>query len=212
MNQTRFLQLGWVIAAAFIAVTVTGGFQTTAVKIGVVDISGVIEKSNYGKANQDTFTKMKTARESLLEFIDTNRVLTNDQAARIKELWLKPDPTAAETAELETKKAEVVATAKKSAELATKPSMTAEERTLVEDYARRSQTMADVAQRWFREFTSEMQTWADKQKLDSLTKARAAIQDVAKAEGYTVVLEVGVAPYGANDLSDEVLTKLNATP
>ncbi|CAN5466392.1 hypothetical protein BH11ARM1_BH11ARM1_01510 [soil metagenome] len=209
MRNIRFLQLGWVIAAAFIAVTVTGGFQATAVKIGVVDISHVVEASDYGKGNQDTFAKMKAARETLLEFIDTNRVLTNEQAARIKELWLKPTPTKEETAELESKKAEVIAAAKKSTELATKPSMTAEERTLVEDYARRSQTMADVAQRWFREFTNDMQSWADKQKSDSLAKARAAIQEVAKAEGYTVVLEVGIAPYGANDISDAVLVKMN---
>jgi Skp family chaperone for outer membrane proteins len=209
MNNIRFLQLGWIIAAAVIAVTAVSGFQGSAIKIGVVDISKVIEGSDLGKANQETFNKMKASREGLLEFIDTNRVLTNEQAQAIRDLWLKPNPTAEDTAALESKKAEVVAAAKKSAELATKPNMTPEERTLVEDYARRSQNMNDVAQRWFREFTNEMQSWADKQKLDSLQKARTAVQDVAKADGYTVVLEVGIAPYGANDLSEAALAKMN---
>jgi Skp family chaperone for outer membrane proteins len=209
MKDTRILQLGWVIAAAFIAVTVAGGFQANGIKIGVVDISKVVENSEFGKVNQDTFTKMRVAREGLLEFIDANRVLTNEQAQQIRDLWLKPNPSKEDTAKLETLKAEVVAAAKRSTELATKPNMTPEERTLVEEYARRSQTMNDVAQRWFREFTSEMQTWADKQKLESIDRGRAAIQEVAKAEGYTVVLEIGIAPYGANDITAAALAKLN---
>ena len=209
MKDTRFLQLGWVIAAAFIAVTVTGGFQAPALKIGVVDISKVVEGSEFGKVNQDSFTKMRMAREGLLEFIDANRVLTNEQAQQMRDLWLKPNATKEEIAKLDVLKADVVAAAKRSTELATKPNMTPEERTLVEEYARRSQTMNDVAQRWFREFTSEMQGWADKQKLESIDRARVAIQDVAKAEGYTVVLEVGIAPYGANDLTPAALAKMN---
>ncbi len=209
MKDTRFLQLGWVIAAAFIAVTVAGGFQAPAIKIGVVDISKVVEGSEFGKVNQDSFTKMRVSREGLLEFIDANRVLTNEQAQQIRDLWLKQNATKEELAKLDVLKADVVAAAKRSTELATKPNMTPEERTLVEEYARRSQTMNDVAQRWFREFTSDMQGWADKQKLESIDRARAAIQEVAKAEGYTVVLEVGIAPYGANDMTAAALVKMN---
>ncbi|AIE85177.1 OmpH family outer membrane protein [Fimbriimonas ginsengisoli] len=210
MSNLRFLQLGWVVAAAVIGVTVAGGFQDKTDKIGVVDISKVVEQSDFGKANQEMFAKMKTAREGLLEFIDTYRVLTPEQATRIRELSLKANLTKEESAELDRIKAEVVATSKRSTELSTKPNMTPEERNLVEDFARRSQNMNDVATRWFREFTSDMQSWADKQKLDSIEKARAAIQEVAKQQMYTVVFEVGVAPYGANDLSDETLKAMNA--
>jgi Skp family chaperone for outer membrane proteins len=212
MNKTRFLQLGWVIAAAFIAVTVAGGFQAAPMKVGVVDISHVVEDSDFGKANQAAFEKMKQQRESLLEFVDTNRVLSPEQADQIKTLWLKPNPTKEELATLETKKAEIGLAAKKSQELATKPNMSPEERTLVEDYARRSQNMEATAQRWYREFTDEMQKWADQQKMQSLAKARAAIQEVAKGEAYTVILEVGIAPYGANDISAAVLAKMNEKP
>lgn len=209
MKKLPILQLGWVIAAAFIGVSLAGGFQGTQDKIGVVDISKVVEQSDYGKANQDTFAKMKAAREGLLEFIDTYRVLTNEQAQRIRDLSLKPNLTPTEQTELDRQKADVIAASKRSTELATKPNMTPEERTLVEEYARRSQTMNDVATRWFREFTADMQQWADKQKLDSIEKARTAIQQVAKEQGYTVVFEVGVAPFGANDLSDATLKAMN---
>jgi Skp family chaperone for outer membrane proteins len=209
MKEHNFLKLGWVVAAACITVTLMGGAGQAVIKIGVVDISKIIEASEFGKHNQETFNKMKTARETLLEFADTNRVLSVEQAQRLRELWLKPQPTKEESAELESKKAEIIAAAKKSQELATKPNMTAEERTMMEEYARRSQAMEEVTRRWFQQFSNDMQEWADKQKLDSLARARTAITEVAKAEGYTVVLEVGIAPYGANDISPAALAKMN---
>lgn len=209
MNNVRFLQLGWVLAAAFIGISLAGGFQDQAVKIGVVDISTVVEQSDFGLQNQVTFEKMKTSREQLLEFIDTYRVLTTEQAQRLRELALKTTPTKEESAEMERIKSEVMLANKRSQELATKPTLTPEERALVEEYARRSQTMNEVASRWFREFTNDMTNWADKQKVESLSRARAAIQQVAKEQGYTVVLEVGVAPYGANDLSTIALQAMN---
>lgn len=206
----RFDQLGWVLAAALTGVMFSSGFDGPADKTGVVDIAKVVEQSNYGKGNQEAFQRMKQAREGLLEFIDQNRVLTTDQAQRLRDLSVKENATDAEKAEIERIKADVVAAAKRSQELAGKATLTAEERTLIDDYSRRSQTMNNVAQRWFQEFSSEVQQWADKRKSDSVQKARTAIQEVAKAQGYTLVFEVGIAPFGANDLTDAALQAMNA--
>jgi len=210
MLSARFLYLGWIIAAAFAGIAVAGGFQAPSEKVGVVDISKIVEASDYGKSNQATFADMKAGRESLLEFIDTNRVLTTEQAQRLHDLTVKPTLSAEEKAENDRIRADVVAANKKWTELATKTSLSPEERTLLDEYAKRSQAMNDYAQRLYREFTSDMQAWADKQKIASIEKARVAIQQVAKAGGFNVVFEVGVAPYGANDLSDDALKAMNA--
>lgn len=210
MTNFRFSHLGWILFSALLAVVFAGGFQAPTEKVGVVDISKVVEGSNYGKANQETFKKMKSAREALLEFIDNNRVLTVEQATSIRDLALKMDRQKPEDAKLDSLKADVIAQTKKWQELATKPNLTSEERTLVEEYAKRAQTTADLSQRLFRDFTNDMQEWADKQKLASVSKARDAIQTVAKAQGYNVVFEIGVAPYGANDLTDAALDAMNA--
>lgn len=210
MDKTKFFKLGWIVAAAFFGILAAGAFQTPVDKFGVVDISKVVEDSDFGKANQETFKNLKAAREGVLEFIDQYRVLTNEQAQRLRDLSLKDNRTAEETAELERIKADVIASAKKSTELQAKPNMTPEERTLMDDYSRRSQVMDQVAQRWYREFTTEMQNWADKQKLASVDKARSAVQQVAKAQGFTLVFEAGIAPYGANDLTDQALKAMNA--
>jgi len=152
---------------------------------------------------------MRTAREKVLEFIDTNRVLTLEQAQKIRDLGLKTVPTAEESAGLETVKAEVIASNKKWQELSTRASLTPEERTLIEEYARRSQTMADVEKRWFQEFSTEMETWDNKQNVAAIEKARGAIAEAAKAQGFGLVFEVSVAPYGANDLTAAALQAMN---
>ena len=210
MQLTFREKIAYLVAAATLGVLAASGFQDTTNKFGVVDISDVVEQSDYGKKNQEDFNAMKSAREGILEFIDTYRVLTNEQALKLRELTLKPNASAAEKAELETLKATIQASDKKSKEFATKATLTPEERTLMQDFAQRSQTMEQVAQRWFREFTNEMQQWADKQKAASIQKAREAVTEVAKAGSYTIVFESGVAPYGANDLTQPALKAMNA--
>jgi len=209
MNSIRFLQLGWVIAAAMIAVTVAEGFQAPVIKIGVVDVTRVIEQSDFGKTNQEAFAKMKAAREGLMEFVDTYRMVTPEQAQRMRELGLKTNPSKEETTELDKIKATVIAARKRSTELGTKANLSPEERVQVEEFARRSDEAVQLNARWFREFNQDMQAWADREKIDSVERVRRSIQEVAKKDGYTVVLEAGVAPYGANDIFDETLKAVN---
>lgn len=201
---------GWAVAALLFGVFAAVGFQDATNKMGIVDISKVVEMSDFGKANQTSFNQMKTAREGVLEFIDTYRVLTVEQATRFRDLSIKPTPTAEEKAELDRIKADVMAADKKNKELSVKTNLTPEDRALIEEYSKRANNMEMTAGRWLREFTNELQTWADKQKLSSLDRARAAVQEVAKAQGFTIVFEVGVAPYGANDLTDASLKAMNA--
>lgn len=210
MQSTKFFKLGWIAAAGLLGIVLAGAFQGATDKFGVVDISQVVEDSDYGKANQEQFKNLKAAREGILEFIDNYRVLTNEQAQRLRDLSLKDTQTAEEKAELDRIKADVIASSKKSMELQAKPNISPEDRTLLEEYSRRSQVMEQVAQRWYKEFTSDMQNWADKQKLASVEKARAAIQEVSKAQGYTIVFEVGIAPYGANNITADALKAMNA--
>lgn len=203
-------KIGGAIAAVAVGVFAASGFQEAATKFGVVDITKVVEQSEFGKTNQTTFNTMKKAREGVLEFIDTYRVLTVEQANKIKDLSIKPNITAGEKAELESAKAEVIAASKKNQELSTKQNLTPEDRALIEEYSKRANNMEMTANRWLREFTTELQQWADQQKVASLDKARGAVNEVAKAQGFTLVFEVGVAPYGANDLTDAALKAMNA--
>lgn len=73
-------KIGWAVAAILLGIMGASGFQDAANKLAVVDISKVVESSDFGKANQTEFNQRKAAREGVLEFIDTYRVLTIEQA------------------------------------------------------------------------------------------------------------------------------------
>jgi Skp family chaperone for outer membrane proteins len=210
MRREKFAWSGWVVAAGLAGIMLGSGFQTPSLKLGVVDLNAVIDKSDAGKAGKKSFEEMKAAREGLLEFIDQYRILTIEQANRLRELMLLKEKTKPEEAELERLKADIVATSKRSAELATKPNYTPEERTLVEEYSRRSQTMNETSTRWLREFSDEVQNWVATSREQNYQKAKAAAAEVAAKDGYTMVIEGSVAVFGANDITDLSLAAMNA--
>ena len=212
MKTRRLAFSGWIVAAALAGVMAGSGYQTPSIKLGVVDLVTVIEKSEAGKQSKKELDDMQSARQTLLEFVDQYRVLTIEQANRLRELMLKKDRTKPEDAELDRLKADVIATSKRSQELATKANLTPEERTLVEEYSRRSQIINDLSTRWVREFSNELQTWITTRKSDNYDKARAAANEVAAKEGYTMVFDGSAAIYGANDISDLTLAAMNAKP
>ena len=210
MKRERLAWSGWIVAAGLFGIMLGSGFQTPSLKLGVVDLNTVIDKSDFGKQNKKMFDDMKKVREDLLEFIDQYRVLTLEQAQKLRELSLKPDKTRTDEAEIERIKAEIIAASKRSQELATKANLTPEERTLVEEYARRSQTMNEISTRWLREFANEVQNWVSDQKQQSYDRARAAVSEVAAKEAYTMVFEGSVALFGSNDISEPTLAAMNA--
>ncbi len=212
MREGRFAWSGWIAAAAIAGVMVGSGFQNNSTKLGVVDLYGVIDKSEIGKKTKTNFDDMKKARESILEFIDQYRILTLEQANRFRELTLKKDRTKPEDAELDRLKADIIATSKKSQELATKANLTPEERTMIDEYSRRSSIINDLSNRWLREFADEMKQWSDERKDENYQRARAAVNEVAAKDGYTMIFEGTVALYGANDISDPTLAAMNAKP
>jgi Skp family chaperone for outer membrane proteins len=207
---SKFDQLGWVVAAAIGGVMLASGFQGPTDKTGVVDIGSVVDKSNYGQANSAQFAAMKAARQGLLEFVDQNSVLTTEQAEQLHSLTVKDSPTDADKAAITKTEADVTASTKNYQALSGKTNLTPEEQTQLSEYSHRAEVMQQTQQRWYNEFMSSLQDWSDQKKLDSINKARNAVQTVAKAQGYTIVFDESVAPFGANDLTDAALQAMNA--
>lgn len=211
MRKIETYKIGWTLAFAMVGVLLAAGFQTATEKIGTVDLGKVMDDSDMGKSGQEKLNKMNQDRIAVLQFMSENRVLTGDQAKRIRELSLKADRTKDEQAELDRIKAEVIASSRRSSELNNKAAaLTTEEHTLVDDFARRSQTTEVLGRQYQQEFLAELDQANEAQKAQVLKTAREAVQQVAKAQGFSVVFEARVAPYAANDLTSSALTAMNA--
>lgn len=204
-----FLRAGWVIALACIGLLVLG-FQNSADKTGVVDMQKVIDQSDQGKSVSARLNAMNAARKGLLEFIMTHRVLTAEQSTRLRELWLKESPTDAEKAEMERIKKDVTTSAERYQALQQKPNPTQDDRNLLSEYTLRAQTMMQTVDRWANDFEQEMGKIYQEQNSAITDKAQAAVREAAKAQGFTVVFEARVAPYGANDLTEAAIKAMNA--
>jgi len=204
-----FLRAGWVLSLACIGLLVLG-FQNTADKTGVVDMQKVIDQSDQGKSVSARLNAMNTARKGLLEFIMTQRVLTAEQSTRLRELWLKESPTDAEKAEMERIKKDVTTSAERYQALQQKQNPTQDDRNLLSEYTLRAQTMMQTVDRWANDFEQEMGRIYQEQNSAITEKAQAAVREAAKAQGFTVVFEARVAPYGVNDLTEAAIKAMNA--
>lgn len=186
------------------------GFQSTTEKFGVVDINKILQDSELGKATNKKLQDALSIRSDLLKFISTYKVLTVEQANKLRELTLKPAPTAADKSEIERIKGEVIAADKKRNELLQKSNMTDTDRMQLQDYAQRAQTMAQVVEQFNNEFQQELNAFESQVREDTITKTKETVKDVAKSQGFTVVLESSVVPYAANDITDASIKALNA--
>jgi Skp family chaperone for outer membrane proteins len=201
--------LGWIVAAALIGVAALVGFQGTTAKIGVVDMAKVFAESDFAKAQTDSLRGFGTARQAMLEFVDTYRVFTPEQATKFHDLSVKPNPTAAEKGELEKVKTDVQTADKRLKELQTKTNMTPAESAEMSELSRRVQSTTDTAQRWSRDADDELRKMqADSQKA-VLDKVREAVKQVGTSGSYTVIFVSELAPYGANDVTKEALVVMN---
>jgi Skp family chaperone for outer membrane proteins len=186
------------------------GFQSTTEKFGVVDINKILQDSELGKATNKKLQDALSIRSDLLKFISTYKVLTVDQANKLRELTLKPTPTAADKSEIERIKGEIIAADKKRNELLQKSNMTDTDRMQLQDYAQRAQTMAQVVEQFNNEFQQELNAFESQVREDTITKTKETVKEVAKSQGFTVVLESSVVPYAANDITDASIKALNA--
>lgn len=204
--------LGWVAAGALAAVMLTSGFQSGPEKSAVINMNDLITKSNMGTKNTEILKDAIKRRETLLSFLAANTVVKEEEANRLKVLALKEVLTEAEKKEEEQIKTAVLAAVKDFNDRNTKASPTDEDRNMLADYNRRRQVTARLISQWQDEFQLQLNDIQNQVRTAETTKAREALNEVAKKGGYTIVFENQIAPYGANDLTEEAIKALNAKP
>ncbi|MCW5939935.1 MAG: OmpH family outer membrane protein [Fimbriimonadaceae bacterium] len=201
---------GWALAAALAGFMALSGFQTPASKVGIIDMDKVIFESEMGKKNADDLEAAVKSRQGVLEFAQTHRVLTLEQAQELKNLSIKPTLTDQEKQKLDKVRADVIQAAKNFDSLNQKSNPTEEDRNLLQEYNGRIQTTGNLLSEWNQQFQQELEALRNKMIQDSTTRANQILKDLAKKEGYSTVFLSRVAPYAANDLTDSVVKSMNA--
>ena len=85
-----------------------------------------------------------------------------------------------------------------------KPAPTAEELKQLDDFRSRQAEIGDYLNTLNTDFQQELkakQNAVQKSALDTYTNS---VKEVAKKQGFTIIFDKNVAPYGANDITDDV--------
>lgn len=212
MQKTKLFKFGWLAAAALAISVGIVGFAQNQPKFGVVDLNRVIQESELGKKNQAKLKAALDARKELIDFVTTYQVLTGEQAQRLRELMLKDAPSEAEKGELAKIKSDVQASDRRRQELVQKTNPTDADLAILQDFNNRRQIMQRTLERWQMEFNDELDGLQQRVRDETIAKAKVAVKDVCAADGYSLVLESTVAPFGSNDVTDSCIKKMNASP
>lgn len=212
-NPTLSSRIAWSACAAMAAFMIFSGFQSAQEKTAVVDMNKAIADSKMGKKNVEDLSNLVTSRQALLTFLDNNRIATQEQATKLRTLALKGTAlTPAEQQENEKVKTDITASTKAYNDLNQKPSPTDQDRIQLQDYNQRQRTILQLLQAWQEEFTGDLNQRQVEMRRTETTRATESLSAVAKKGAFTVVLERQFAPYGANDLTADVIKELDSKP
>lgn len=201
---TGFLSGTTILALGMTAILAGSGFQNASQKIGVVDTGQVAQDLWQSKGLIEQEKNFQADRETVMQFLQRYPVMKKEEADRFKTLSLQAKKTDAEKAELEKLKTAAQDSQKKFKDLELKSSPTQEELKALDDYRMRSNDMKDYLQNLFNDLKDELQANHTKNQSSVYDSFKAGLADVGKKQGYTLVFDKNVSPYGANDLTKEV--------
>lgn len=205
----KFERLGWVVAAALAGAMFGMGFQGTSGKTGTVNIQKVFESSDFAKKQTELLRNMAQARQGSVEFVQTHPSINPEDAAKFRELTAKATPTALEKTEIERIRKQAQADEQRHRELTTKGNLTDADVKAYEDLNRRREANKRLLGQWSQEIGFEIQDKQNSLRQEALDRVDAAVAEVARKEGYSIVFSNVSAPYAANDLTDATLKAMN---
>ncbi len=210
MNQHRTIAFAALAASA--AAFALLGFQQGQERTGTVNISQLIQKSSLGQKNTQRLESAFRRRQNFLAFLEQNPLLERAQVDQLKALELKETLTTAETEEQTRLKAAAAAALREFNELNMKTTPTEADRQKLDVYNERSRAMSGVIEGIASEFNQDVQKLRDEVRQGETAASQKAIQEAAKKAGVTIAFTAEIAPYAANDLTDEAVKIMNATP
>jgi Skp family chaperone for outer membrane proteins len=206
---TGFLSGTSILALGMVAILAGSGFQGANQKIGVIDSNAVMQAVALAKNMVEDEKNLKTDRETVMQFLQRYPIIKKEEAERFKNLSIKSNKTDAEKSELEKLKTTAQDTVKKFKDLELKSSPTTEELKQLDEYRNRKNEMDEYLQGLFKDFQAELASIHDKNQGVVYEAFKSGVNEVGKKQAFTLVLDKNIAPYGANDITEDV-TKSSA--
>ena len=201
---TGFLSGTTILAIGMVAVLAGSGFQGASQKIGVIDSNAVMQAVALAKNMVEDEKNLKTDRETVMQFLQRYPVIKKEDAEKFKNLSIKPKKTDVEKSELEKLKVAAQDSMTKFKSLELKSSPTQDELKQLDEFRNRKTEMDDYLQSLFKDFQAEYVGIHDKNQSTVYEAFKSGVNEVAKKQAFTIVFDKNIAPFGANDITEDV--------
>lgn len=196
---------GWLIAAVLGGMMLGSGFQDGKEKYGVVDLRKVIVESKIDTEISNKVEAARLARVAVFNFIRDHRVITEEQASKLRTLELKEARTDAENTELTQLKATIDTAGKDYERLNGITTPTEAERQQLMSLSRTFQNSGEILQQYQQDFMNEIDMLGAKAQQEAVERAAKAAAAVAKSKGYTVLYSSTAVVFAANDITADAI-------
>lgn len=199
-----------ITSLGLVVLLVGSGFQAANLKIGVVDSINVTEAVFKAKNLNEELAAFKTQRVNVVEFLDRYRLIKRSEAEKFVALSLKANKTEVEKNELEKIKTATMDAKKKFDDLQLKASPTPEELKQLEDFRNLQANSTDYLRQLVQDSQNEFSMKENQLSASVRESYTGILKDVAKKGGYSIIFERNLAPFGTNDLTDDVVKAASA--
>ena len=136
-------------------------------------------------------------------------MLSASDQSELGGLLAKTSQTDADRSRISELQAKSTAAAKEYTDLQQKPNPTPADTSSLATLAGEYQASQAALQKIGDQYQAQIKTLSDKDTADFTQDVKAAISAVAKQQGLTVVFDSSVAIYTSNDITDEVVKRIN---
>lgn len=197
------------LVSAVLAVAAPGARADSGPSFGSIDLgkvqTGYTKRADLEKSIQDLADRLQLA----IKTQSTSDMLSLAQQKQLGDLLAKPNPTDADRSAETTLQNQSRADASELATLQQKQNLSDTERGRLDVLTKEQQAGKAAIEQVNSDYSDQVRQQQDKVSAQFTDLVRQAIAAVAKDKGLSVVFDSSVAVYTANDITDDVLKRLN---
>jgi Skp family chaperone for outer membrane proteins len=183
--------------------------QTGVMIVGNVDLDKILagynKKASYDQQVQDLNAKLDAQFKQQVNY----DMLNKDQQAQLTALLSKPSPTSQDQASVTALQQQSDKDAQELAALQQKQNPTTDDQARLQVLSQQKQAGQQILQDVADSYRTQVQDEQQRLSAQLSDTVRLAIIAVAKEKGLTLVFTSQVAIYSTNDITDDVLKRLN---
>jgi Skp family chaperone for outer membrane proteins len=194
--------LGWLL---MIGCALTAHAQA----FGVVDLERVMTESTYVKANRERLQAMEARYRSVFQTLQENLILTNEERQELTNLLMAENLTDEQRTRVE----QLTQTARQRSEelqqLRQKPQPTETEKAALERFTQMEAVGREALQSLAQQLSQQLEQQVQQVSKQVDATVRETVAQVAKEKKLALVFSAGAILYAENDITDEVIKRLN---